>query len=64
MDRDKERKLNVAGWILFVISALFFIGASLRTGDILGLLGGLFFFVACFLFLAPLTRRAPAGEGD
>jgi hypothetical protein len=40
------------GWILFTISALFFIASSLRNGDMIGLLGGVFFLLACAAFLA------------
>ncbi len=35
MDQRKEHRINLAGWGLFVVSALFFIGASLRAGDAL-----------------------------
>ena len=38
--------------VLFVISALFFIVSSIRNGDIVGLLGGVFFLLACMAFLA------------
>ena len=48
-----EEKCQIWGWILFIVSALFFIATSIRTGDILGLLGGTFFLVACFIFLIP-----------
>ncbi len=40
------------GWLLFVVSALFFIASSIRDGDIIGLLGGVFFLLACIVFLA------------
>ena len=50
-------RLELLGWFLFVVSALFFIVASLRTGDVVGLLGGVFFFVACIVFLAAFGRR-------
>ncbi len=53
MDQRKEHRINLAGWWLFVVSALFFIGASLRAGDALGLLGSLFFLFACVVFLLP-----------
>jgi hypothetical protein len=43
---------------------LFFIGASLRAGDMLGLLGALFFLVACFVFLLPYALRARAEKRD
>ncbi len=45
------------GWAMFVVSALFFIAASLRSGDGLALTGSVFFLLACFVFLAPLARR-------
>ncbi len=64
MDQRKEHRINLAGWWLFVISALFFIAASLRVGDMLGLLGALLFLVACFVFLLPYVLRARAEKRD
>jgi hypothetical protein len=43
---------DIWGWLLFVISALFFIVSSIRNGDLIGLLGGVFFLLACAAFLA------------
>ena len=60
MSKDGQKrgeKLELWGWILFVVSALFFIFASLRVGDVIGLLGGLFFFLACVVFLAAFRER-------
>ena len=37
---------------MFTVSALFFIASSLRNGDMVGLLGGVFFLLACAAFLA------------
>ena len=51
-----ERRAHLLGWSLFVVSALLFIASSLRSGDLLGLGGGVFFLVACFAFLLPLLR--------
>jgi hypothetical protein len=48
----KGKRYELWGWILFTISALFFIVSSLRNGDIIGLLGGVFFLLACAAFLA------------
>ncbi len=48
----KVKRYEFLGWILFVISALFFIVSSIRTGDIVSLLGGVFFLLACVVFLA------------
>jgi hypothetical protein len=49
---QKDKRYEIWGWILFTISALFFIVSSLRNGDIVGLLGGVFFLLACAAFLA------------
>jgi uncharacterized membrane protein YhaH (DUF805 family) len=49
---QKGRRYEFWGWILFTASALFFIVSSLRNGDIVGLLGGVFFLLACAAFLA------------
>jgi hypothetical protein len=46
-------KCQVLGWILFILSALAFIASSIRSGDLYGLVGGVFFLVACFVFLVP-----------
>ena len=46
----------LAGWLLFIVSALFFIAASWRAGDGLALLGSIFFLIACFAFLVPVLR--------
>ena len=49
---QKDKRHDLWGWILFTLSALFFIASSLRNGDIIGLLGGVFFLLACAAFLA------------
>ena len=54
--KQLERKCQIWGWLLFVISAIFFIATSLRAGDMLGLLGGLFFLIACLVFLIPFFK--------
>ncbi len=62
MDQRKEHRINLAGWWLFVVSALFFIAASVRAGDMLGLAGALFLLIACFVFLLPYALRARAAK--
>jgi len=51
-----------AGWLLFVCSALAFIATSLRSGDGLGLAGGVLFLMACLAFLVPLMRQRPKAD--
>ncbi len=49
---QKDKRYDLWGWLLFVVSALFFIASSIRAGDMVGLLGGVFFLLACAAFLA------------
>jgi hypothetical protein len=63
-----EIRYPLAGWLLFIVSAGFFVAASLRGGDPLGLAGALFFLTACFFFLPPLfaeifNREAESADG-
>ena len=46
-------KIQTLGWLLFIVSALFFCFASWRSGDIIALAGSLLFLIACFFFLIP-----------
>ena len=61
MSQQKQIRMQLIGWVLFVFSALFFIASSLRAGDLVSLVGGLLFLVACFAFLLPLllSQQAP-----
>jgi len=53
-----DRQLVITGWLLFIISALGFIWSSLKNGDIPSLIGGVFFLIACIVFLIPYMRRS------
>ena len=48
---QKKKDYDFWGWLLFVVSALFFMASSIRAGDIVGLIGGVFFLLACAAFL-------------
>ena len=56
-NEKKELKFQFWGWILFIVCALIFIASSIRMGDVLMLIGSLFFLVACFLFIVPLLPK-------
>ena len=45
MKAATEWKVNFVGWILFVVSALWFIVASVRSGDAVYVLGSIFFLL-------------------
>ena len=50
-----EQKFNLAGWILFVVCAGFFIVSAIRAGDIWYLIGSVVFLGGCILFVIPLV---------
>ena len=52
----QEIKYQIAGWILFIICAIFFVASSLQNHDILTFIGGVLFLIACIVFLIPLVR--------
>jgi hypothetical protein len=51
-------RLQILGWLLFIVSALGFLASSIRNGDTLGVIGGAFFLLACFVFLIPYALPA------
>ncbi len=53
---NTDWKLQLLGWLLFGLSAVFFVIASIRNGDIISFLGGLFFYAACVAFVIPCIK--------
>jgi hypothetical protein len=60
-DKNREKKFNLWGWILFVVCAGFFIASAVESGSTLGIIGSIIFLVACLVFIAPLVSRRDAG---
>jgi len=56
MSRLSNRQLILTGWWCFVASASFFIIASVLAGDVINLVGSLFFMGANIAFLIPQYR--------
>jgi hypothetical protein len=50
-------KLQLSGWILFVLCAILFIISSLQSRDTILLIGSILFLVACVLFIIPLIQK-------
>jgi len=59
-----QQRFQLWGWILFIASAIFFMASSIRAGDPLSLIGGAFFLLACFIFLAPLLQQLAASHRE
>ncbi len=51
----QEIKYHLAGWILFVICAIFFLASSLKNHDTLTFIGSVIFLIACIVFLIPMV---------
>ncbi len=47
-------KCQLAGWILFIVCALFFIASSIINQDLLTFIGSVIFLIACIVFLVPM----------
>jgi hypothetical protein len=54
--RSKENQ-QLIGWYLFILSAIFYIASSVKSKDMLSLLGGLFFLFACIIFVKDLLTH-------
>jgi len=60
----QKMKYQLAGWILFIICAIFFIASSLKNHDTLSFIGCVIFLIACIVFLIPLVRPNKKAEND
>lgn len=62
MDPRTVWRLNFAGWVLFTLSAAFFIWSSVRAGDPIAAVASALFLVACFVFLVPVWALRRVAE--
>jgi len=52
---ERDYTYQLAGWILFILCALFFIASSIKNWDTLTFIGSIFFLIANIVFLIPLV---------
>ncbi len=52
--RISNRQIDLLGWLLFTISAISFVVAS--VGNFWAMTGSMFFLVACLVFIIPFFR--------
>lgn len=57
MTTRSSHAFEVAGWLIFVASACFFLASTIRSGDLLSIAGSGLFLAACFVFMVPLLKR-------
>lgn len=56
MSKNNDEKYHWAGWILFIVCAIFFLVSSVNNRDWFALIASLVFLVACVIFLIPLVK--------
>ncbi len=62
MNDRRESKLKrkdryaLAGWLLFILCAVFYIASSLKNHDPLAIIGSVLFLIACLVFMVPIIR--------
>ncbi len=61
MTAKAKLRFELAGWILFTLSAAFFTYSSLRAGDPAAVAGSALFLVACLVFMRPLLSSRNCG---
>ena len=59
---EQEIKLQLVGWILFVLCAFFYIASSFKNRDTLTFIGSVFFLISCIVFIIPLVRKMRNSE--
>ena len=55
--KEQESRYQLAGWILFIVCAIFFIASGIVNRDPLTLIGSVIFLAACLVFLYPWLGR-------
>ena len=57
INKMSNKTIEIIGWVLFLASSVGFLVSSIRSGDTPSLIDGVFFFVACIVFLIPYFRK-------
>ena len=64
MCTSTERRVEQAGWLLFIASAVFLTWASWSPGEMVALAASVFFLLACLVLLVPLHGHRVSDEKD
>ena len=56
-EKQRERRFNLCGWVMYMVCAVFFIASAVVNGDMLYLAGSIIFLLACVVFIIPLVWR-------
>lgn len=53
---------NFTGWVLFTVSAVFFLWGTWKSGDVIGIIASLAFLIACIFFMIPAWVHRPGKD--
>jgi hypothetical protein len=53
---ERSRKIQVYGWLLFVVCSLFFVADAIVNGGPLAIIASVLFFLGCFVFVVALRQ--------
>ena len=54
--RKKEAKIQLIGWLLLILCAIFFLASGIKNQDVLAIIGSVIFLIACIVFMLPLME--------
>lgn len=52
----------MVGWLLFTVSAVFFMIGAMRSGGLVELIASATFLLACLVFIAPAMAQRPEAD--
>jgi len=53
---ERSRRLQVYGWLLFVVCSGFFVADAVVNGGPLAIIAGVLFLVGCLIFVVAMRR--------
>jgi uncharacterized membrane protein YtjA (UPF0391 family) len=61
---SRELKLQLWGWIVFIICSVLFIVSGIRNRDVLSIVASVLFLVGCVIFMIPLVTTMMRNRTD
>jgi len=55
-EKNQDLKVQLWGWVLFVICAVLFTASAVRAKDLLTIAGSILFLLGCVVFMVPLVK--------
>lgn len=54
--RKRKDRYALAGWLLFILCAVFYLASGLKNHDPLAIIGSALFLIACLVFMIPIVK--------